>query len=172
MSKTVKLKAIYPGSFDPITNGHVDIILRGEEIFPELIVAVLENPKKEMLFSAEERTEIIREIFRDHPKIEVKVFRGLLVDFARANDACIVIRGLRAVSDFEYEFQMALMNQELNPGVETFFMMPSARYAFLSSSLIKEVFALGGSIRDLVPAAVERRLGEKFHSKKKSSSMG
>jgi pantetheine-phosphate adenylyltransferase len=155
-------KAIYPGSFDPITNGHVDIILRGEKLFPRILIAVLENPKKETLFSTEERIKIIREIFKDHPGIEVRAFHGLLVEFAKKNNALIVIRGLRAVSDFEYEFQMALMNKELNPSVETLFMMPSAKYAFLSSSLVKEVFALGGGISDLVPSIVEKRLHEKY----------
>ncbi|MGA2585701.1 MAG: pantetheine-phosphate adenylyltransferase [Candidatus Aminicenantales bacterium] len=154
-------KAIYPGSFDPITNGHVDIILRGEKLFPRILIAVLENPKKETLFSTEERIEIIREIFKDHPGIEVQAFHGLLVEFAKKNKALIVIRGLRAVSDFEYEFQMALMNKGLNPSVETLFMMPSAKYAFLSSSLVKEVFILGGGISDLVPSIVEKRLHEK-----------
>jgi len=155
-------KAIYPGSFDPITNGHVDIILRGEKLFPNILIAVLENPKKETLFSTEERIEIIREIFKNHSGIEVKAFHGLLVEFAKKNDALIVIRGLRAVSDFEYEFQMALMNKELNPSVETLFMMPSAKYAFLSSSLVKEVYVLGGGISDLVPSVVEKRLHEKY----------
>jgi pantetheine-phosphate adenylyltransferase len=154
-------KAIYPGSFDPITNGHVDIILRGKKLFPHILIAVLENPKKETLFSTEERIEIIREIFKDHPGIEVQAFHGLLVEFAKKNKALIVIRGLRAVSDFEYEFQMALMNKELNPSVETLFMMPSAKYAFLSSSLVKEVFVLGGGISDLVPSVVEKRLHKK-----------
>lgn len=165
MSKTnisTEKRAVYPGSFDPITNGHVDIILRGAEVFPRILVAVLENPKKETLFSTEERIEIIREIFKDFANIEVKAFHGLLVDFAKKNDAPIVIRGLRAVSDFEYEFQMALMNKKLNPVIETFFIMPSAKYAFLSSNLVKEVFALGGCVSDLVPPNVEERLREKF----------
>jgi len=164
----VEKKAIYPGSFDPITNGHVDIILRGEKLFPRILIAVLENPKKQTLFTAGERIEIIREIFRDHPRVEVKVFRGLLIEFAQKNEAEILIRGLRAVSDFEYEFQMALMNKKLNPAIETFFMMPSAKYTFLSSSLVKEVFALGGGIGDLVPPIVEKRLREKLGRKEES----
>jgi pantetheine-phosphate adenylyltransferase len=161
-------KAVYPGSFDPITNGHVDIILRGEKLFPRILIAVLENPKKQTLFTAAERIKIIREIFRDHPRVEAKVFHGLLIEFAQKNEAEILIRGLRAVSDFEYEFQMALMNKKLNPAIETFFMMPSAKYTFLSSSLVKEVFALGGGISDLVPPIVEKRLHEKLGRKEES----
>jgi pantetheine-phosphate adenylyltransferase len=155
--------AIYPGSFDPITNGHVDIILRGAKLFPRVIVAVLENPKKTTLFGTEERIAIIREIFRGQKNVVVVHFHGLLVRFAEEHKARIVIRGLRALSDFEYEFQMALMNQTLDPDLETLFMMPSAPYTFLSSSLVKEVYALGGSVKGLVPAVVESRLGEKFN---------
>lgn len=155
--------AIYPGSFDPITNGHVDIILRGAKLFPRIIVAVLENPKKTTLFATKERIAIIREIFRGQKNIVAVHFHGLLVRFAEEHKARIVIRGLRAVSDFEYEFQMALMNQTLDPRFETLFMMPSAPFTFLSSSLVKEVYALGGSVKGLVPAVVESRLGEKFN---------
>jgi len=154
--------AIYPGSFDPITNGHVDIILRGAKLFPRILVAVLENPKKKPLFTTKQRMTMIEEIFKDKPNIEVKAFDGLLVEFAKAQGARIVIRGLRAISDFEYEFQMALMNQKLNPSIETFFMMPNAKYTFLSSNLVKEIFSLGASVRDLVPPVVERKLREKF----------
>ncbi|HQF97824.1 MAG TPA: pantetheine-phosphate adenylyltransferase [Candidatus Aminicenantes bacterium] len=163
--------AVYPGSFDPITNGHVDIIRRGAKLFPRILVAVLENPKKATLFSVEERMEIIREIFKDPPRIEVEAFHGLLADFTKLRGARAVIRGLRAVSDFEYEMQMALMNQQLNPDLETLFMMPSARYTFLSSSLVKEVFALGGSIRELVPTIVEQKLREKFAADPESLSI-
>ena len=163
-------RAVYPGSFDPITNGHVDIILRGAKLFPRILVAVLDNPKKATLFSTGERVKFIREIFKDLPQIEVESFGGLLADFTQARGARAVIRGLRAVSDFEYELQMALMNQQLNPELETLFMMPSARFTFLSSSLVKEVFALGGSVRGLVPETVEQKLREKFARVSKSSS--
>lgn len=155
-------KAIYPGSFDPITNGHVDIIERGLQIFDNILVAVLENPKKKPLFSVEERVIMINEIFAGRENIEVKSFHGLLVDFAEANEAKVVIRGLRAISDFEYEFQMALMNLKLNPNIETFFMMPNVKYSYLSSKLVKEIFMLGGCLKDFVPKFVEKKLQEKF----------
>jgi pantetheine-phosphate adenylyltransferase len=160
-------KAIYPGSFDPITNGHVDIIKRALEIFDKILIAVLENPQKEPLFTTKERMDMIKEIFADRKDVEVKAFHGLLVEFAKNNNAKIVIRGLRAISDFEYEFQMALMNRKLNPEIETFFMMPNVEYSFLSSNLVKEIFELGGCLQDLVPEQVENRLREKF---KKGSS--
>lgn len=160
-------RAVYPGFFDPITNGHVDIIRRGLKIFDKIIIAVLKNPKKNALFSTKERVMMIKEIFALDPRIEVKEFDGLLVDFARRNKANIVMRGLRAVSDFEYEFQMALMNRKLNPEIETLFMMPSVDYSFLSSRLVKEVFALGGCVRDLVPKIVEKRLREKLDTGKR-----
>ncbi|MBN2198939.1 MAG: pantetheine-phosphate adenylyltransferase [Candidatus Aminicenantes bacterium] len=163
-------KAVYPGSFDPITNGHVDIITRGLKIFGRILVAVLENPVKTPLFSAEERTAMIKEIFSAEPQVEVMSFAGLLVDFARNHDARVVIRGLRAVSDFEYEFQMALMNHKLNPDLETFFMMPSIRYTFLSSNMVKEVHWLGGCVRDLVPPIVEAGLDEKKRRAERSIS--
>jgi len=158
----IEKKAVYPGSFDPITNGHVDIIQRGLTIFDKILVAVLENPKKEPLFSTEERISMIQEVFSKHENIEVKAFHGLLVEFVKNNNAKIVIRGLRAVSDFEYEFQMALMNRKLEPEIETFFMMPSVSYSFLSSKLVKEVFMLGGCLKDLVPSKIEKKLREKF----------
>ncbi|RLE03470.1 MAG: pantetheine-phosphate adenylyltransferase [Candidatus Aminicenantes bacterium] len=164
----MKKKAVYPGSFDPITNGHVDIILRGLKIFDKILIAVLENPKKTPLFSTKERVEMIKEIFAKEEKVEVKSFHGLLVDFARKNKAHVVMRGLRAISDFEYEFQMALMNRKLDPEIETLFMMPNVKYSFLSSRLVKEVCMLGGCLTGLVPEIVEKRLREKFKLSSKS----
>jgi pantetheine-phosphate adenylyltransferase len=164
-------KAVYPGSFDPITNGHVDIIKRGLKIFDRILVAVLENPKKKPLFSAEERVSMIKDIFAGQKNTEAKAFHGLLVEFAKKNDAKVVIRGLRAISDFEYEFQMALMNMKLDPEIETFFMMPNLSYSFLSSNMVKEIFMLGGCLRDLVPDQVEKKLREKFKNKHPSLNL-
>ena len=154
-------RAVYPGFFDPITNGHVDIILRGLRLFDKIIVAVLKNPKKEALFSTKDRVAMIQEIFIRQPAVEVKAFDGLLVDFARRHQSRVVIRGLRAVSDFEYELQMALMNRQLDPEIEILYMMPSVHYSFLNSGVVKEVFSLGGSIKGLVPEIVEKKLREK-----------
>ncbi len=162
--------AIYPGSFDPITNGHVDIIERGLKVFDKIVIAVLENPKKEPLFTTKDRVAMIEEIFADVPRIEVKAFHGLLVDFARKHRTTIVIRGLRAISDFEYEFQMALMNRKLNPEIETFFMMPSLSFSFLSSQMVKEVFLLGGCVRNLVPESIEKRLRAKLKRHRQAST--
>src|SRR5689334_10691376 len=150
--------AVYPGSFDPLTNGHVDIISRGARLFDRIIVAMLVNAEKNPLFSMAERVEIAREVFRTHANVEVDTFDGLLVDYMERRRAQVIVRGLRAVSDFEFEFQMALMNRRLNPTIETVFMMPAEQYSYISSRLIKEVFALGGRVHGLVPELVEERL--------------
>ncbi len=154
--------AVYPGSFDPITNGHVDIIERGARLFDRIIVAVLINSDKRPLFSIEERVETAREVFREEPKVEVDAFDGLLIDFAHQKHASVIVRGLRAVSDFEYEFQMALMNRRLASDIETVFMMPAEAYTYISSRLVREVYGLGGTLQGLVPEAVEARLRRKF----------
>jgi pantetheine-phosphate adenylyltransferase len=154
--------AVYPGSFDPLTNGHVDIISRGARLFDRIIVAILVNAEKAPLFTMEERVEITRAVFRDHPNVEVDTFDGLLVDYVAKRGAQVIVRGLRAVSDFEFEFQMALMNQRLNGTIETVFMMPAEQYTYISSRLIKEVFALGGRVHGLVPDMVETRLRGKL----------
>ena len=153
--------AVFPGSFDPLTNGHVDIVLRSALLFERIIVAVLLHAEKKPLFTADERVAIIREVFREYPNVEVDTFDGLLVEYARQRRASAIVRGLRAVSDFEYEFQMALMNRHLEPSLETVFMMPAEQYTYLSSRLIKEVFRLGGEVRGLVPPAVERWMRHK-----------
>ena len=153
--------AIYPGSFDPLTNGHVDIIQRGSRLFDRIVVAVLMNLEKSPLFTVPERVEIARTVFHGWSNVEVDTFDGLLVDYARKRGAGAIVKGLRAVSDFEYEMQMALMNRRLNPDVETVFMMPTEPYTYVSSRLVKEVVALGGSVKGIVPDIVERRLREK-----------
>ncbi|HKC25677.1 MAG TPA: pantetheine-phosphate adenylyltransferase, partial [Thermoanaerobaculia bacterium] len=150
--------AVYPGSFDPMTNGHVDIVRRCCRIFDRVLVAILQNTEKEALFTVDERIAMVKSIFRRERKVRVKSFSGLLVDFLRAERAGVVVRGLRVVSDFEYEFQMALMNRHLSPDVETVFMMPAEHYSYLSSRLVKEVFQLGGAVGEFVPPVVERRL--------------
>ena len=154
--------AVYPGSFDPLTNGHVDIISRGARLFDRIIVAILVNAEKAPLFTTSERIEIARAVFKEHRNVEVDMFDGLLVDYVERRKAQVIVRGLRAVSDFEYEFQMALMNQRLAPKVDTVFMMPAEQYTYISSRLIKEVFALGGRVSGLVPETVEARLREKL----------
>ena len=150
--------AVYPGSFDPLTNGHVDIITRGARLFDRIVVAILLNAEKAPLFSTAERVEIARTVFKPLPNVEVDTFDGLLVDYMQRRKAQVIVRGLRAVSDFEFEFQMALMNRRLNGKIETVFMMPAEKYTYISSRLIKEVFALGGRVHGLVPDVVEERL--------------
>ena len=153
--------AIYPGSFDPVTNGHLDLIERGEKMFDLLIVAVLENADKQPLFSVKERVEMLREVTRQWSDVEVDVFDGLLVDYARKKGAGVILRGIRAVSDYEYELQMALMNRKLEPRLETVFMLPGVSYSFLSSKLVREIAQLGAPLKGLVPAIVEERLRAK-----------
>jgi pantetheine-phosphate adenylyltransferase len=153
--------AVFPGSFDPLTNGHVDIILRGARLFDRIIVAILRNAEKYPLFTSDERVAMAVDVFREHPNVEVESFDGLLVDYAELKQASVIVRGLRAVSDFEFELQMALMNRRLGPDIETVFMMPAEQYTYVSSRLIKEVFALGGLVTGLVPEVVEERLREK-----------
>jgi pantetheine-phosphate adenylyltransferase len=153
---------VFPGSFDPITNGHLDIIARSLSVFDEVVVAILVNPEKSPLFTVEERVDIIREAYRGEPRVRVDTFSGLLVDYAERVGAAVIVRGLRAISDFEYEFQMALMNRRLDPHIETVFMMPAESYSYLSSRLVKEVFQLGGQVTELVPPVVERRLRDKY----------
>jgi len=153
--------AIYPGSFDPLTNGHVDIIQRGSRFFDRIIVGILINLEKAPLFTVPERVDIARTVLKGSPNVEVDTFDGLLVDYARRIGATVIVRGLRAISDFEYEMQMALMNRRLSPDVETVFMMPAEPYTYVSSRLVKEVVALGGTVTGLVPTLVEERLREK-----------
>jgi pantetheine-phosphate adenylyltransferase len=153
--------AVYPGSFDPLTNGHVDIISRGARLFDRIVVAMLVNAEKSPLFTMPERVEIARAVFKDQPNVEVDTFDGLLVDYVQRRKAQVIVRGLRAISDFEFEFQMALMNRRLNDKIETIFMMPAEQYTYISSRLIKEVFSLGGRVHGLVPELVEQRLRDK-----------
>lgn len=154
--------AIYPGSFDPVTSGHYDIIVRASRLFEELIVAVAPNPAKQPLFTVEERVKILQEVCASLPNVQVESFEGLLVDFAKERGAQVIVKGLRAVSDFDYELQMALTNRRLCPQVETIFMMTSSEYVFLSSSIVKEIARLGGSVQGLVPKAVEPYLYRKL----------
>lgn len=165
----MKKIAVYPGSFDPITNGHIDIIERGLRIFDELVVLVAYNPNKASLFTVQERMDLIHEVLKesvhDWERVRVDSFAGLLVDYARNTGAGIILRGLRAVSDFEYEFQMALINRRLNRDVETVFLMTGYKWFYTSSNLIKEAASLGGSVRGLVPDLIYRKLQEKFAKK-------
>jgi pantetheine-phosphate adenylyltransferase len=159
MSKNI---AVYPGSFDPITYGHLDIINRGLRIFDEVIVAVAENPVKKPLFSVEERVELIREVLEGNCRATVDTFGGLLIDYVLAKGATVIIRGLRAVSDFEYEFQIAQMNRGISQDVETLFMMTSVPFSYLSSSIVKEVSSLNGPVDGLVPPLIKRALDAKY----------
>ena len=154
--------AIYPGSFDPLTNGHLDLIARGASLFDQLVVAVLLNSAKNPLFTVAERVEMLEEATQSYANVEIATFDGLLVEFARQRGARAVLRGIRAISDYEYELQMAMLNRRLNPDVETIFLMPDAQYSYVSSRLVKEAARLGGSIDGLVPELVVRRLAKRL----------
>jgi pantetheine-phosphate adenylyltransferase len=154
--------AVFPGSFDPITNGHLDIVDRALAVFDSVRMAILRNPDKQPLFSVDERLALIRETYRGSSRVEADTFSGLLVDYARKVGARVIIRGIRAISDWEYELQMGLMNRRLDPHIETVFMIPAESYSYVSSRLVKEVFQLGGRVSDLVPPIVEKRLREKY----------
>jgi len=156
------ITAIYPGSFDPVTNGHLDLIARAARIFDHLVVAVLQNLEKEPLFPAPERVQMLREAAAEWANVEIDLFDGLLVDYVRRRNAQVILRGIRAISDYEYELQMALMNRRFEPGVETVFMLPAERYSYLSSRLVREVARLGGNIEGLVPTSVVERLRAKI----------
>lgn len=158
--------AVYPGSFDPITNGHLDIVNRGLEVFDTVIVAVAHNSKKTGLFTTEERLDLIRETVKDNPRVKVDTFKGLLVDYVMASNARVILRGLRAVSDFEYEFQIAQMNHSVQSEIETLFMMTSVSYGYLSSSIVKEMASLNGPVEDFVPPPVKIALEKKFGKQK------
>jgi pantetheine-phosphate adenylyltransferase len=158
--------AIYPGSFDPITNGHLDLVQRGARMFDKLIVSILRNDAKEPLFSVEERMDMLREVVGVYSNVEVDCFDGLLVDYAASRSATVLLRGIRAISDYEYELQMALMNRRLRPGIETVFMMSNEAYSFISSRLVKQVYSLGGNISGLVPPSVEARMHHRMSQTK------
>ncbi|HTW30975.1 MAG TPA: pantetheine-phosphate adenylyltransferase [Candidatus Sulfotelmatobacter sp.] len=154
--------AIYPGSFDPPTNGHLDLIQRGSKIFEELVVAILRNSEKSPMFSVAERSEMLRELTKDLSNVRIDTFHGLMVEYAKSIDAACVLRGIRAISDYEYELQMALMNRKLEPTLETVFMMPADKYSYVSSRLVREVAQAGGPVKGLVPEIVEHKLREKL----------
>lgn len=154
--------AIYPGSFDPVTNGHIDIVERGVNLFDKVIVTIMHNPSKHSLFSVDERLEMLRVSLKEIPRVEIDVFDGLLVDYAEQRQASAILRGMRAVSDFEYEFQMALMNRKLNRDIQTVFLMTGLRWIFTSSSIIKEAACFGGNVSDMVPPVAHDKLREKF----------
>jgi pantetheine-phosphate adenylyltransferase len=155
-------RAVYPGSFDPVTNGHLDIIERASLLFDELIVAVAYNDEKNPLFTSSQRIELLGEVVGHLPNVKVAEFEGLLIDFAREQGATAIVRGLRAISDFEFEFQMALMNRKLNPELETVFMMPKEEYTYLSSRIVKEIARLGGNVGAFVPHSIAAALKERF----------
>ena len=165
----MKKVAIYPGSFDPITNGHIDMVERGLRLFDKIIICILCNPGKETLFTIEERLEMIRKSLKKFPNIEIDSFDGLLVDYGAKRNANAILRGMRAVSDFEYEFQLALMNRKLNRKIQTVFLMTGFRWIFTSSSIIKEAARFGGDITGMVPPIVNQKLKKKFNFKSKSS---
>lgn len=160
--RLIKGSAIYPGSFDPPTNGHLDLIQRGSKIFEELVVAVLRNSDKVPMFSVAERLEMLRGLTANLPNVRIDTFDGLMVEYAKSIDATCVLRGIRAVSDYEYELQMALLNRKIEPTLETVFMMPADKYSYVSSRLVREVAQFGGPVKDLVPEAVEIKLREKL----------
>ncbi len=163
--KQSALVAIYPGTFDPITYGHLDLVERGQRVVDRLVVSVLRNEHKNPLFSAEERMEMLREATQKYPNVEVDSFDGLLVDYARSKRASVILRGIRAISDYEYELQMTLMNRRLAPEIETMFMMAGEAYSFISSRLVKEVIRLGGNVSGMVPPGVEDRLKRRLLEK-------
>jgi pantetheine-phosphate adenylyltransferase len=158
----MKIRAVYPGSFDPVTNGHMDLIQRSAALFDDVVVAILRNTDKSPLFSLEERVQMLEAVLADLPNVSIATFGGLLVDFAERIQASVIVRGIRAVSDYEYELQMALMNRRLSSRVETVFMMPAEAYSYLSSRLVKEISLLGGSVHGLVPDLVEKRLQNRY----------
>ncbi|MDL1894243.1 pantetheine-phosphate adenylyltransferase [Sphingobacteriales bacterium CHB3] len=160
--------ALYPGTFDPVTNGHVDVVQRATQMFSKVIVLVARNVTKTPMFTDVERVEMIKEVFNGNKQVSVDLFDGLVVDYARRRNASVIVRGLRAVSDFEYEFQMALMNRKLDADVDTVFLMPHARYTYLNSTIVREVARLGGDVSGFVPANVRRRLQEKLNSRKRN----
>ena len=157
-----KGRAIYPGSFDPPTNGHLDLIQRGAKIFEELVVAILRNSEKTPMFSVSERLDMLKELTADLPNVRIATFDGLMVEYAKSIDAMCVLRGIRAISDYEYELQMALMNRKIEPTLETVFMMPADKYSYVSSRLVREVAQVGGPVKGLVPEVVEQKLREKL----------
>lgn len=158
---------IYPGTFDPVTNGHVHIVRRAVKIFDKVIIAVATDNYKSTIFTTQERIDLMKDCFKDEPKVEIDIFSGLMVEYAEEKKATAIIRGLRAISDFEYEMQMDAMNRTLNPRLETVFLMTEARYSFLSSTIIKQVACLGGNVTDLVPDIVAKSLKEKYQDQAK-----